>query len=418
MGRHSKSTLRHFVGRMPRNLKHPVAIGVWSVVGLALLLGPTVVGTPARGGATVTPASAAVNAVAAVTTPAKADAEPAGTAAQGYKSRSEAVGFYVNWDDSSYRSLNANIRNMTILMPEWYHLDNNGHVRQFDAKGQKRAMALVRAKKPGLKVMPIVNQFGSPNVTKLLKNGAARRRMAFEIVRMAKNNHFAGVNIDFEGLPASSRGDLVAFMNTLAPLAHRYHLQVSQDVIVGSPTYNHRALARNADFLVPMMYDEHWKSSGAGPIASHGWYTKTLKKFFAQVPPRKVVIALGAYAYDWGRGARADSMTHGEAVWKARATKQTIKLDKRSLNPTFAYSGHRVWMLDPVVTFNQVKTASRYQPRGYALWRLGAEDGGTWKVLANRDKLDGYTARGLHTAKRSVAYDPKRGLIVAEYVTP
>jgi len=60
-----------------------------------------------------------------------------------------------------------------------------------------------------------------------------------------------------------------------------------------------------------------------------------------------------------------------------------VSFDTVSLNPRYSYSDehertHRVWMLDAVTAYNQVRAAERGALRGIALWRLGSEDPSLW----------------------------------------
>lgn len=337
------------------------------------------------------------------------------------------MGFYVNWDESSYESLAANIDKLTAIMPEWYHVGGDGRIRQAYGGGQAEAMRLIRRERPDMKVMPIVNNFAPGQdpkaVARVLRDPAASRRMAAEIVRTISAEGYDGVNIDFEGLPSSSREDLVRFMRALYPLAKRARLEVSLDVLADAPLYDYERLADSADYLVPMMYDEHWRGSASGPVASHGWYERSLVKLFDRVPPRKVVIALGSWAYEWREGERrAKAHTYEGALYQARRSGVPVRLDGASLNPTFTQwrggARRRLWMLDAVTMFNQMKTATSSKPRGYAIWRLGAEDPDVWRVVPKRDRLDKGAALSLRTQRRAVTYDESRGLIVGQYLRP
>ena len=75
-------------------------------------------------------------------------------------------------------------------------------------------------------------------------------------------------------------------------------------------------------------------------------------------------------------------------------------------------------MLDAVSAFNQISWASDTESRGYAIWRLGAEDPGLWKVLPERDRLDADVAALLNDSQRRVRYDSASGLIVEEQLMP
>ena len=41
---------------------------------------------------------------------------------------------------------------------------------------------------------------------------------------------------------------------------------------------------------------------------------------------------------------------------------------------------HRVWMLDGVTAYNELRAAERVGVQGTALWRLGSEDPSIWPI--------------------------------------
>lgn len=342
----------------------------------------------------------------------------------------ELYAFYVNWGDEAYESLVAHADDIDVLVPMWYHLGSNGKLTVGDPVEQAQVMALVKRENPDMKVMPLVNNYdksseswNAPAVAKLLRDPAKRVEIAKHIVETLDAAGFDGVNIDFESFTEDDREVLVAFMEELYPRAKKAGLTVSMDVIVGSKAYDHPRLAQNVDFMVPMMYDEHWKTSPAGPISSQPWFERTLQRFYEQVPPEKVVVGLGVYSYDYGKsGKRAASLTWQDAVTRAAAKDKVIELDTTQKNAHFTYKDgsttHNVWMLDAVSAFNQMAYAADTGARGYAFWRLGAEDPGLWKVIPERDSLDAEAAASLKDSRRSVRYDGESGLIVEERFEP
>ena len=72
----------------------------------------------------------------------------------------------------------------------------------------------------------------------------------------------------------------------------------------------------------------------------------------------------------------------------AQGSNMKIQWDKSSGNPYFRYKigekEHTAWFLDGVTLYNQVKIAMDNNAKGFALWRLGAEDPTIWKVLKIR----------------------------------
>lgn len=419
--------------RAERLLLHPTTIAASALLGLALVSVPlslTQADASARA-EKILRASAEASAVAqrsAPTKPPQADAAAAATSKP--KNRTKLIAFYAPWGDEGYRSLERNIDKIDVLMPMWYHLGNDGKVRSGNPKDEARVRRLIARENPDIKIMPIVNNYDKRTETwnpeqidRRLRNAGQRRLMAKRIVKAMKAKGYDGVNIDFEGFEPKSRRRIVQFMGELYPRAKKAKLEVSQDVIVGSKTYDHKALSRKVDYLIPMMYDEHWKTSPPGPIASQGWYEKTLRKFVKLVGPEKVVVGMGTYAYNWGRpGQRAKALTYREAIALARKVDKPIKLHPRELNSTFSYKSggvkRQVWILDAASAYNQVQAANELGVRGFAIWRIGAEDGELWDVLPNRDNLDASVANKLESSRRSVQRDPDSGLLVKQRIAP
>lgn len=432
-----RNTLK-FTGRLPEYLADPVILAV------AVFLGITIVGAVAAGlmamNSAPEPVSAAagsriplVEASETVAPPAAIPAvitEPApkATVPESAK-KTELIAFYANFDEEGYNSLENNAANIDVLMPMWYHLGSNGYLT-FDDRQAARVAEIIKARNPDMKVMPIVNNYdkateawNAPAISKLIENPTNRKVIAQRIVGTIDAAGYDGVNIDFESFTEADRANLVAFMAELYPIAKKAGLEVSMDVIVMSKTYDHAGLAKHVDYLVPMMYDEHWKTSGAGPISSIPWFDKTLKRFLEQVPANKVMVGMGTYSYDWGQpGSRATSLTHKKASALATSQNKAIKLSEPQLNSSFSYSTagvtRSVWMLDAMSAFNQASVAAKYNVRGYAIWRLGAEDPSLWKVLPHRDALDRTVAESLSGGKRSIIYDDGRNLITGATVNP
>ncbi len=330
--------------------------------------------------------------------------------------RSEAIGFFVNWDDNSFSSLKAHLSSLNKLMPEWLHLEPNGNVQVDDPLKQARALDFVRANKPSLKVMALINNYDgklgdwNPKMLEaVLSSEASRTRLIDNLLEFVRDPNrdgkpgdaLQGVNIDFETVPTSSQRDLERFMAQLYARFHPLGLEVSESVPLDDAEFNYKTLAMSADYLVLMGYDEHETSSVAGPVASQGWLGTNLAERLAQLPPNKVVLALGNYGYDWTVGKTgADEVAFQDAQTTAKESEGVIGLDKTSLNPHFDYFDdanvlHHVWYLDAASLFNELRSSQTLKLRGVALWRLGQEDPSSWKVLDARNHLNADVAKSL-----------------------
>ncbi len=378
---------------------------------------------------------------------------PAVTQAAGQQ-QSELIGYYVNWDDTSFTSLKQNLPTLDKLIPEWLHLASaDGSVSIDDPSKQAQVLSYLHEHRPDLPIVPLVNNFNSPQMqweaTKLaamLANHTARTRAIHNLFQFVHEHGFAGISIDFENVPSSAQPALKTFMVELYAQFHGAGLEVSQSVPLDDSEFDYRSLAKCNDYLILMAYDEHWSSSKPGPVASQRWYSRALQQRFAELPANKYVIALGNYGYDWKTHVKeATEISFQEALKTAQESEGTITLDPTTLNPTFDYYDehdalHHVWFLNAVTAFNQLVEGQRHGPRGFALWRLGSEDPSIWPVFAQRARLDRAGAELLRqvrygydldyegngealkvtatprTGAREIIYDEKSGLVIAEHL--
>jgi cellulose synthase/poly-beta-1,6-N-acetylglucosamine synthase-like glycosyltransferase/peptidoglycan/xylan/chitin deacetylase (PgdA/CDA1 family)/spore germination protein YaaH len=379
-----------------------------------------------------------------------ADTEPVKTA----PGKSEVIGFFVDWEDTSFTSLKENIEKLDKLMPEWYHLtDGDGTFTQDNPARQELASAFIREHRPKLPVCPIVNNFNpkarhweDQKLAQMLVNPDNRERAIQRLLSIVQTNNFAGVSIDFESVPDESQPDLIIFMKDLYNRFHALGLEVSESVPFDDEVYDYKELAKSNDFLILMAYDQHDTNGEPGPPAAQDWYATALHKRFADVPASKYVIAIGNYAYDWDdRTNAAKEYSYQDAIQTADESKGQITLDPGTLNPNFDYYDdndalRHVWFLDAVTAFNQVAEAQKFGPHGYALWRLGAEDPMIWNVFERRMALDRNAAESLKTMRsgydidyrgrgevlkvtssphdggREISYDQTSGLITGQKV--
>jgi peptidoglycan-N-acetylglucosamine deacetylase len=298
----------------------------------------------------------------------------------------EVYGFYVNWDENSTSSLKDNIRSLTMLVPEWYHLNSN---LTFNSEVSPDIVQL--AKLNDVKIMPLINNFTQENpdgvnIKQLLHSPPnIKTKFIHDLLKQIELNQFAGVNIDFEAVEEKDRDKLTAFIQELSTVFHQHHLQVTQDVPPDDQAFNYKVLSKAVDRMIVMMYDEHDRSSAPGPIASNKWFGDKLNN--VDIPPSKLIVAFGNYGYDWVREGSepAESLTFSEVMKLVHDSHLKIIWDDVSGNPYFRYkegeNDHIVWFLDGITLYNQMKISLENQAKGFAFWRLGSEDPTIWRSL-------------------------------------
>ena len=312
-----------------------------------------------------------------------------------------AIGFYVNWDDSSYVSLKRNIDRLDWLVPEWVRLSGDPKdplVLDF----AQNAIDYIQQKKPSMPILPLVQNYkneewNSDILTRSIDTEAARTALINSLLDMVEKNNFGGLTIDLEEVPPSSQANLFTFMTELHRVFQQKGLLLAQTVPFDNPDWDYQAYAKVNDYLMLMAYDQHWSTGEAGPIAGQDWYDSVLEKRMKELSPERTIICFGNYGYDWIKGTKnADDVSFQEAVLAARDSLDSpneIKFDPVSQNPYFSYEEddghtHTIWFLDAATAYNQMRSARGKKVVGLALWRLGSEDPSLWKIWGNGSKAD------------------------------
>ncbi len=358
-----------------------------------------------------------------ISQPEKAHAPGVAAAGAAPRPKSELIGFYVNWDENSFISLEENLSRFDRLIPEWLHLTQpDGTIDVDNWSKQAKVIQYIDQHRPNLPIIPLINNFNmrtqewdGRNLGKMLESPGARRRTIQNLLAFVHNFRLGGICIDFDNVGPESRPEFREFIRELYDRFHSRGLEVSQAVPLDDPSFDYQEAAKFCDYLILMAYDEYGGTGRPGPVASQRWYSEGLRQRFAELPPDKYVIALGTHGYDWEvHKLSGKAISFQEAIKTAREYKEQIQVDPDALNPTFEYNDEkgwlrRVWFLDAVTTFNQLVEGQRRRPRGFALWRLGSEDPSIWPILDRRRKLDRSAAETLRTLRYCYKTDSSVG---------
>ncbi|RYZ19500.1 MAG: glycosyltransferase, partial [Chitinophagaceae bacterium] len=303
------------------------------------------------------------------------------------------AGFYVNWDRASFASLQRNVNHLNLVIPEWLFFDpkSDSLVLQTDPK----ALAVMRA--AAVPIVPLLTNarggvFHGEYLRPILHDRAKRAAVIAQLLRLLQQNHFAGVNIDFEELQEPTNEPLIAFQRELYGKLHAAGLQVSQDLVPFNRDYDYEALGACNDYVFLMAYDQNSQSTRAGPVAHQKWIEAAVEEATRRLPAQKTVLCLAAYGYDWprerARPGEVSVVSYPGAISLAKEAQAHIDFDNDSYNLYFSYYDdedrqHDVYFTDAATTFNAVRFATEAGLAGTALWRLGSEDQRLWKFYGN-----------------------------------
>lgn len=311
------------------------------------------------------------------------------------------IGFYSPFGEGAVESLKRQAPGLDWVAPTLMTLDQQGNLVANDDPRMRRVLAgQIHHPLVVDVVQNIANgAWNGPGTARVLASAQHRAALVRSIDDALAADGDAGVMIDFESMPAWGLGSLRQFVADLHARLAPKHKLVTVTVPIDDEAWNTRAFAAVADKIVLMAYDEHYMTGPAGPIASNTWFVSHLTDALRDVPPNKVIVALGSYAYDWHNG-NADPLTVEEAwlaaldssaqpVWDRVAGNVGFAFDEDDdSNPATPPVRHEIWMLDAATSWNQLLVLDRMGIGSVALWRLGSEDPGFWTALATWRKHD------------------------------
>ncbi|WP_294289904.1 glycosyltransferase [uncultured Sphingomonas sp.] len=297
-----------------------------------------------------------------------------------------SVGFYVPGDESSLASLRRNVGALDWVVPSTINVVGPTHQTTVlpDVHFDRMIAAMPRPPR----VLPMVQNFKDgtwegDRIADLLANPAARTRLIQRLAAVGKQPANGGLVLDFEALPARAMSDYLRFIPQLRA-ALPAGAQIAVTVPAEDDVWPLGAIAKVADRVIFMAYDQHYSGGSAGPIAAQDWFIREVSAARRKIGTDKMVVALGSYGYDW-HGGDTDALTIEEAWLAAHDSDAKPQFDPASGNSFFAYDEdgqrHTVWMMDAATSWNQLQVLKRLGIDDVAMWRLGSEDAGFWSSL-------------------------------------
>ncbi|HVE15486.1 MAG TPA: polysaccharide deacetylase family protein, partial [Chthoniobacterales bacterium] len=301
------------------------------------------------------------------------------------------AGFFVGWDEESFRSLTQHAAQLTHVCPEAMKL--TGVEGTLVAEPNERLERFAQIS--GLKVVPVLSNLGDygwePEAVEYLAFGPPAHRAQFiqtlrdKLTQMAA----AGVLIDWEQMDPAYKPQLTQLFAEMAKALHADGRELWITIPLGDELANYdlEALSDIADHFVAEFHDENGDDDEPGPIASQDWFEGWLNLISAYGDPEQWIIDIGNYGYDWAAGQpKAQTVSFADVMSRARyAEPEDVAVEAPSFNPNFSYTDsgikHTVWFLDSATFFNQLRAARDRDAGGFMISRLGSEDPQLWDAM-------------------------------------
>lgn len=279
------------------------------------------------------------------------------------------------------------------------------------------------AKSKNLPLYPTVSDYSNayggfdPAVSNgLLATAASRATAVNNLVSLAVNNGFAGIDIDLEAVQPAMKTQMTAFIQALSTALHNQNKKLIISIPPmsgdGQPEYlagyDYAAIGAAVDYFQLMTYDEvgpGWSSSPSatwpGPEAGLDWMKSKLAYAVSRVPASKVLHGLPTYGYDYS--------TRNMVYWKGTngvsgyndviAAHNAVKYRDAASATPYATWGTVVQQPDgtpwstankqPVLWYDDAQSitakaalVNTYGLGGASVWAMGYEDGAFWNAVS------------------------------------
>jgi spore germination protein YaaH len=291
-------------------------------------------------------------------------------------------GFTAPWDPRSDSSVRENSARLDAVITGWIQLDS--------ATGMPHLQFADRAAvAPSTSRFALVSSYSSgrfrPDVVRRLAADDRTLADAAEaLARIVSTGSYTGLVFDFE---EQRRADTTLVLRAIRAFGDAARTRGARTVAVAIPAgdtaaYPTRMFADAADALVVMLYDEHWSTSGPGPIASPQWVSRTLARRVGDIGPDRLIAALPLYGYRWGTNPTADALSYSAAQRAVADAGVEISRDPVSGSLHAALPGQwTLWVSDAELVRTLRAEVLALGVTHFALWRLGQEDPAVWSVI-------------------------------------
>jgi len=328
---------------------------------------------------------------------------------------------YVDFVDATRGSLDE-------VAPSYFDLNEDGSLKLTSKLDPDFIKAMHNR---GIKVVPFLsNHWNREMGRKALKN---RESLAREIAEAVKKHNLDGVNIDIENLNEEDRNNYTDFVRLV-----REALGKNKTVAVavaanpsgrntGWPgSYDYSALAKYADYLMIMAYDESYQGSEPKAVASYRFVENSIKYALSKVSADKIVLGIPFYGRYWlgtegGKGIGSNEIerlikkyngkVYFDDVTKSAKAVINITSSEKYSGGTISKGVYTFWYDNEQALKYKLSLVQKYNLKGTGSWSLGQEPQGTWDYYSlwlNGHYFDDISG---HWAQDSILSAQKKGLM-------
>ncbi len=246
----------------------------------------------------------------------------------------------------------------------------------------------------------LTDNFDSQVSNYVLTNTNVREKVIRQVLELVALYKLDGINIDFEMVKKADADYYIQFLRELAPRLHEMGAILSVDMYVPKDYnlyYNRTEVAKVADYIVIMGYDEHAGNSPvAGPVASFGFVESGVVETIKEAAPEQVILGMPFYSRLWREvldengeitalKPRALGMDYayrlvteagGVFEWDAVAGSNYAEYKATEDGESVRY---KIWLEDERSFGLRMNLVNQYKLAGFAGWSRGLEKDAIWQ---------------------------------------
>ncbi len=291
------------------------------------------------------------------------------------------------WDPLSDASLRANASRLDAAVTGWIALDSlTGEPLLPSAYADTMRLASGTPRRFGLVTSWHGQGFHATSIRALGSDPARRGQVAGRIARYAQSMRYTGLVLDFETLEGRDVPAQLAVVRAIADSAKARGVTTVAVAIPAEPdeAYPTRELAGVADFVLVMLYDQHWPGSPAGPISAPDWVSRNLSRVVTEVGASRVIAGLPLYGYHWVKGKPGVGVSYATGMRNAQRDSMVMTRDSvsKTVRGSRGNGNSAIWLTDATLLEELMQGAGKLGVTRFAFWRLGQEDPAVWSKLS------------------------------------
>lgn len=233
------------------------------------------------------------------------------------------------------------------------------------------------------------DRFDSERAALVLTDMTVQDRLVAEIQALMARKGFAGLDVDFEFLPAKLADAYVAFLSrlqrVLSSQGYFVWAALAPKTSANQPgllyeAHNYAAIGAAVDAVLLMTYE--WGYTYGPPMAVSPLpnVRAVLNYAVTEIPPAKIFLGFSNYGYDWplpfvAGTTRAESISNKRAIELAVQYGSPIQYDQTAQAPYFNYTDaggaeHVVWFEDARSLSARLNLIAEYGFQGAGIWNV------------------------------------------------